>query len=199
MDVIRKLYHWYLKRIKFRGKYNALGRVDFSRTTKIQLANGSKPEDIEFGDNCRIYGTIISKHGGKIILGPRCRVRSNANIYCSNYIEIGEGTGIAHETTIVDNNNHPVNPKDRWLMYNAPWNSPMHQWKNSDSAPIKIGKNCWIGSNVRIQKGVTIGDGSVVAACSVVTKNVPDNCIVGGNPAKILKENIDKLPRYFND
>lgn len=50
-----------------------------------------------------------------------------------------------------------------------------------------IGENCWIGANVRICKGVTIGDNSVVAACSVVTKDVPANCIVAGNPAKVVK------------
>ena len=54
-----------------------------------------------------------------------------------------------------------------------------------------IGDDCWIGTNVRICKGVTIGDNSIVAACSVVTKDVPANCIVAGNPAKIVKTGID--------
>ena len=68
----------------------------------------------------------------------------------------------------------------------------MRMWKHSANAPIIIGENCWIGTNVRICKGVTIGDNSVIAACSVVTKDVPANCIVAGNPAKIVKSNIDK-------
>lgn len=58
----------------------------------------------------------------------------------------------------------------------------------------------WIGEYVRICKGVTIGDGSVVAANAVVTKDVPPNSIVAGNPAKVVKTDIDKtIPRQFKD
>ena len=69
----------------------------------------------------------------------------------------------------------------------------MRKWKHSVSSPIIIGENVWIGSNVRICKGVTIGDNSVIAACSVVTKDVPANAIAAGNPAKIVKTDIDKI------
>ena len=56
--------------------------------------------------------------------------------------------------------------------------------------PITIGENVWIGCRALILKGVTIGDGAVVAAGAVVTKDVPANCVVAGNPAKIIKENV---------
>ena len=72
-------------------------------------------------------------------------------------------------------------------------------WKYSDSAPIIIGKNVWIGSDARICKGVTIGDGAIIAANAVVTKSCPPNCIMGGNPAKIIKRDIDTVHRYFED
>ena len=114
-------------------------------------------------------------------------------------MEIGEGSGIASDTKIVDNNNHPVNPKDRWLLYLSPWETPKRTWKYSDSAPIIIGKNVWIGSDARICKGVTIGDGAIIAANAVVTKSCPPNCIMGGNPAKIIKRDIDTVHRYFED
>ena len=57
----------------------------------------------------------------------------------------------------------------------------------------------WIGRNSIISKGVTIGENSIVAAGSVVTKDVPPNCIVGGNPAKVVKTDIDKEPRLIPD
>lgn len=58
------------------------------------------------------------------------------------------------------------------------------------TAPIQIGNHVWIGARAIILKGVTIGDGVVVAAGAVVTKDVPPNTLVGGVPAKIIKENI---------
>ena len=69
--------------------------------------------------------------------------------------------------------NHDLNPERRQVCI---------------PAPIRIGKNVWIGSNSTILPGVTIGDNSVVAAGAVVTKNVEANTIVGGVPAKIIKK-----------
>lgn len=199
-NIIRRIYHLYLRNVKFRNKYTSTGRVDFSSTSGISLSNGSKKENIILDDMCRMYGHLISQNGGTIIMHKRAKIGFNSKILCSNRVEIGEDTGIGDNTKIVDNNNHPVHPKDREIMRRSPWNSPLRSWKYSDSAPIIIGKNCWIGSEVRICKGVTIGDGSVIAANAVVTKSCPPNCIMGGNPAKILRENIDTVTkRYFED
>ncbi|MGZ4106010.1 MAG: DapH/DapD/GlmU-related protein, partial [Tumebacillaceae bacterium] len=59
---------------------------------------------------------------------------------------------------------------------------------------ITIGNNVWIGCRVMILKGVTIGDGAVIAAGSVITKDVPPYTVVGGNPARVLKENVNWVP-----
>ena len=61
---------------------------------------------------------------------------------------------------------------------------------NIASCDIKIGNHVWIGANVTILKGVSIGDGSIVAAGSVVTKSIPEACLAAGVPAKVIKENV---------
>ena len=72
--------------------------------------------------------------------------------------------------------------------------SDTHTILNSNhikTQPVYIGKNVWIGLGSIILKGVTIGDGAIIAAGSVVTKDVPSNCLVGGNPAKVIKDYIE--------
>ncbi|RRJ89558.1 acyltransferase [Paenimyroides tangerinum] len=174
-----------------------LGKVDFLKISSIVLFDGSTKEDIVLGDNCRMYGTLMSQNNGKIIIKENVKIGGATIIGAVNSITIGKGTALADNIRIYDNNNHPVNPEDRKIMYASSWDSDLRNWKHSDSAPIVIGENVWIGQFVRINKGVTIGDNSVIAACSVVTKNVPSNTIVAGNPAKVVKENIDQLPRKF--
>ena len=141
----------------------------------------------------------MSQNGGKIKIGKKVKIGFNCLVGAANCIEIGEYTSFADNITIMDNNNHSVNPLDRAIMYRTEPNSEFRGWKYSDSAPIIIGKNVWCGSNVRINKGVTIGDGAVIAANTVVVKDVPANSICAGNPGKIVKEHIDALPRHIPD
>jgi len=170
----------------------------FGRASGIFLRYSSKKEDVLLGDNVWIYGTITSSSGGKVIMEDDTKIGNRSSIVCVNSIKIGRYTAIADGVVIVDNNNHPVNPEDRKFMRLTPENSEYRDWKYSDNKPIIIGENVWIGANSRILKGVTIGDNSVIAASSVVTKSVPVNCIVAGNPAKVVKTDIDKIPRIFD-
>lgn len=91
-----------------------------------------------------------------------------APVTIGDYVMIGPNTLI---TTV----NHPLLPSKR----------RMHIGK---AQPVTIGSDVWIGGNCTILPGVTIGNNVVVAAGAVVTKDVPDNCVVGGVPAKIIKE-----------
>ncbi|NNU77666.1 hypothetical protein LOR37_05125 [Clostridium estertheticum] len=90
----------------------------------------------------------------------------------SGSITIGDGVLIGHNVVLATLN-HDIDPRKR---------STMH------SAPIVIGKNVWIGAKATVVPNVTIGDGAVIAAGAVVTKDVPANVIVGGVPAKIIKK-----------
>ena len=157
----------------------------------ISLNGGSTKEDIVIHEYCDIFGQLISFHHGKIIMYGWSKIGPGTVINCVNRVEIGKDTAIANNVLIIDNNTHPLCPADRRYMRHTPHGSDERQPWHSANAPIIIGENVWIGSNARICKGVTIGDNAIIAANSVVTKNVPANAVAAGNPAKIVKENID--------
>lgn len=184
--------------LRFRDKAIMGKRLNMANiNAKIKLGAGSKKEDICIGDDVVVFGKIISTNGGKILIGDGAQIGYNSSIGAIEYIAIGERTIISNNVIITDNNNHSVNPIDRMIVFKTPVGSNLRGWQYSLSSPIVIGKNVWIGQYARINKGVTIGDNSVVAANSVVTKNVPTNCIVAGNPAKIVKTNIQNESRLI--
>lgn len=159
----------------------------FRRESSIVISDGSEKKDIILGNNVCIYGKLESQHGGKILFGDNTRLGSNSIVRSVNSVIIGSYTAISDHVIITDNNNHPIDSQFRREMKLTEQDADMRKWKHSVCSPIVIGENVWIGEYSRIQKGVIIGDNSIVAANAVVTKSVPANCIVGGNPAKILK------------
>lgn len=164
----------------------------FFRSSRVYLFAGSTKEDIILHDHCDMFGQIHSYAGGKVIMHEWSKIGPSSKIIAVNRIEIGKDTAIATGVSIIDNNTHPINPEDRRYMRHTPHGSRERQNQHSANAPIIIGENVWIGSNARIQKGVTIGDNAIIAANSVVTHDVPANSIAAGNPAKIVKTDIDK-------
>lgn len=171
----------------------------FCVLSKISLLWGSKSSDVLIKEHVQICGSLISANGGKIVMGKYSQIGANSKIQSVNKVIVGDYTAIAQNVIICDNNNHPLNPCDRMIMQTTPIHSYERSWINSLNAPIVIGNNVWIGENSRICKGVTIGDGAIIAASAVVTKDVPANCIAAGNPAKIVKRELDLMPRVFSN
>lgn len=165
-----------------------------TRASQVILQDGSTKEDVVIGNNVKMRGVIVSQNHGKVQIGNYTMIGANVHIGAVDSISIGDYTGIAINTHIIDNNNHPISPDFHRYRMMQNLEDDSHTWKYSAHAPIVIGENCWIGQNVRIQKGVSIGDNSIIAANSVVTKDVPANCIAAGNPAKVVKTDIDKIP-----
>ena len=102
-------------------------------------------------------------------------------------VTIGNDVIIASDVRIFDNNNHPTDPEQRKKMSQSDFYGELWTWKYAEHKPIEIDDNVWIGEFSAILKGVHIG-GAIVASHSVVTKDVPPNRIVAGNPAKVVKK-----------
>lgn len=164
----------------------------FDVNSNIALLWGSSKDDVILNDHSELMGNILSYNHGKVTLGEWAKVGKHCRINCVNSITIGADTAIADYVIIVDHNFHPNNPDDRRYMRHTPHGSRERTPMYSANAPIVIGKNVMIGNYVRICKGVTIGDNSVIGANSIVTKDVPANCIAVGNPAHVVKTDIDK-------
>ena len=109
-----------------------------------------------------------------LILGKNSFLNTNSTLNCFRRIEIGEYCAISDNVRIHDSDSHILNGE-----------------KDRVSAPVVIRNHVWIGKNVTILKGVTIGDGAVIGAGSVVTKSIPPRCLAVGNPARVIKENVD--------
>lgn len=121
---------------------------------------------------------IVARYGGKIEIGDGFGI-SGTTIYAFESIKIGKNATIGANCKIIDNDFHPLDPIKRNQGLNEEY---------TKRKPIEIGDNCFIGMNSIILKGTTIGNNVVVGAGSVVQGTFPDNCIIAGNPAKIIKQ-----------
>jgi acetyltransferase-like isoleucine patch superfamily enzyme len=141
--------------------------------------------------NTHIRGFLqIFKQGGFIKIGRDCYVGENTKIWSADSINIGDRVLIAHGVNIHDNISHPINARKRNEDYLRILGLNDQSAFNFDlkGNPVNIKNDVWIGFNVIILKGVTIGEGAVVGSGSVVTKDIPAWTIVAGNPAKIIRE-----------
>lgn len=179
--------------------------VKFDKTTIIDrsslfnIYNPPKTSEIciEIGQDTHIFCQLNTlRPNARIKIGKRCHI-GNANLTAAENITIGDDVLIAWGANIVDNDSHSVNWEDRkydakqfYDDYLIDKNNGIKNkdWSNVKVKKIVIGDKAWIGFNSIILKGVNIGEGSVVAAGSVVTKDVPAYTVVGGNPAKVIKK-----------
>lgn len=142
---------------------------------------------VTIGSHSMINGKIIFEHeGASVHIGDNAFI-GGSSLICSKKITIGNDVLIAWGCTVVDHNSHAIKFSLRKNDVSE-WMKGRKDWTHVEQQEVAIGDKSWIGFNSIILKGVTVGEGAIVGAGSVVTKDVPPWTIVGGNPARIIRE-----------
>jgi len=126
------------------------------------------------GEHVTLYGGVhffLDGEGAEVHVGRETYLNRRVEITCKSRVTIGAGCAISWDVLITDTDYHRLDD-------------------TSDTAPVTIGDHVWIGARATVLKGVTIGDGAVVAAGAVVTREVPAGALVGGVPATVLREGV---------
>ena len=174
--------------------------INLAKSARIQVLKGrfligesdaptrqrTRKTEITLADNAQLtlHGDVILyegvgvrvTEGAQLSIGDHTYINRSASIDCTQEITIGDYCAISDNVQILDSDFHPIT-------YNGK--------TSTMSKPVHIGNHVWIGRSAIILKGVTIGDGAIVGAGSVVTRDVPPGCLVAGNPARVIKQNVE--------
>jgi acetyltransferase-like isoleucine patch superfamily enzyme len=149
-----------------------------------------KPHAVRIGNHVSCYAgcSFAVGENGVVTIGD-FTLLNGALLMAEERIEIGSHCLVSWNVGIADSDFHPLEPAQRLIDARAlaPYLENRPPRPKLRTAPVIISENVWIGMNAVILKGVTVGENSVVAAGAVVTKSVPPNCVVAGNPAVIVK------------
>lgn len=160
---------------------------DFNHTRPSEMKKRTellKEMFAEIGEGCYIEPPLHANWAGRHVhFGDY--VYANFGFTCvdDTHIYVGDHTMIG-PNVVLATANHPLLPELREKAYQ--YNLPIH-----------IGKNCWLGTGVIVVPGVTIGDNAVIGAGSVVTRDIPANCVAVGNPCRVLREFNERDREYF--
>mgnify|MGYP003297645173 CR=1 FL=1 len=138
----------------------------------------------EIGEGCYIETPFYSNFGGRNVhFGKDIYANFNLTLVDDTHIYVGDNTMFGPGVTVATAG-HPIQPelRRRGMQYNA---------------PVRIGKNCWIGAETIILPGVTIGDNAVIGAGSIVTRDIPANTVAVGNPCRVLRPVGERDDRYY--
>lgn len=172
----------YGRNLSVYNKFYLLGKGKINIGDNFTFTSGGNLNPI-----CRnIRGTFFSKSkDSSIIIGNNVGISSSC-LWANKSITIGNNVNIGGDTLILDNDAHP----HYFLYRRRDYHSGVNEEKSKElipSAPIVIEDDVWIGARCIILKGVHIGARTIIAAGSVVTKDLPSDCIAGGNPCKVIK------------
>lgn len=175
----------YVDRVRSIGHVGALTCLGYRGSRDVHLGAGVRipnPSRVILGDkvNLRPWVKIecLAMKGraeaGQVVIGDNVFIGEHSTIICCSRIDIGRLTMVGHNVSIVDCN------------HGTERGTPMRDQVGT-TAEISIGEDCWIGAGAFVLPGVTIGNGTVVGAGSVITQSLPENVIVAGVPARVIR------------
>jgi acetyltransferase-like isoleucine patch superfamily enzyme len=201
---MKRLFRYFFSLLRYRFKQKNKSIVDLkylsaAPNTLIEglnlfVRNPNKDKYLYIGDNSVVSGSFVFETtSGEITIGNNTFIGGGMFV-CVEGIEIGNDVMISWGCTFIDNNSHSLRWSERKNDV-SDWKKGLDEhkigfykdWSNVKRGKITVKDKAWIGFNCIVMKGVTIGEGAIVAAGSVVTKDIPDWTIVGGNPAKVIK------------
>lgn len=141
---------------------------------------------------CRFRGYIVRlfvKSGKGLEIGARVKFLYTAGINIGDYVYIASGCWVSGRGNIDIEDEVVIGPYSVMVTSNHTFKNGSSRFAPATYAPVKIGRGTWIASHVVITAGTTVGKGNLIAANSVVTKDTPDNVIVGGVPGKVIGQN----------
>lgn len=150
--------------------------------------HGADKKQVQIGRNVSIDGTLEVYEKGLLTIGDYSFV-GRARIYAAQSVSIGEYCLISDNVCIMDSDLHPRSAQARkWIAQNWADGQFPDVYSNVNSKPVVLRPHAWIGYGSAILKGTTVGEGAIVGAGSIVTKNVEPWTIVFGNPARFIRE-----------
>lgn len=152
---------------------------------------------IQIGNDSQIFGALsILRSSATIALGARSQLGSS-RLSAAGSIEIGDDVLMAWGISVVDHDGGSFDWRERRNMIQREaevlrkgYNRAIHsrEWHPDGIRPVKIGRRAWVGFNVIVMKGVSIGEGAVIGAGAVVSEDVPAYCVAAGNYARVIKQ-----------
>jgi acetyltransferase-like isoleucine patch superfamily enzyme len=187
---LKKLFRGSSVRRAIRAGRMVVGqKVTWDKDFEVKL-DGTRDVQLLVGDHTHLAGRIVVRGEGVVRIGSNCHFHRGTFLGSLQEILILDEVFAAEGIFVVDNNNHPTSPRQRSEMTKTDMGGKLWLWTADGvaAASVVIGPCVWLGRNSHVLKGVKVGEGSIVAAAAVVSRDVPPLSVVAGNPAKVVKQ-----------